>query len=195
MIERQKSTEVEHPVSELIKNRRSTRVFTSEMVDESKIRSLFEATRWAPSSTNEQPWIYLFATKDQPELWNKMIKALTPSNLEWVKDAPLIILSIARKAFVRNGKPNAYAMYDLGGANGILSLQAVELGLQVRQIAGFDGDIARAELNIPQDFELGVFMAVGFPGNPEQLPEPIKVKELAPRTRFLQQEFVRNEVF
>jgi nitroreductase len=192
---KQKSTTIEHPVSELIQNRRSTRVFRNERVPEEKIYSLFEATRWAPSSVNEQPWLYLYATPEQKELWNAMIEPLSEGNKAWVKDAPLLILSLARKAFMRNGMENFYAMYDLGGANALLAVQAVDLGLQVRQMAGFDREKARELLNIPDEFELGVFIAAGYPGNVEALPESIKTKELAPRTRFLQQEFVRNSVF
>jgi nitroreductase len=195
MPNRQKSSALHHPVSELIKNRKSTRAYTEERITEEKIFSLFEATRWAPSSTNEQPWLYLYATKDQTELWSKFIEPLNEGNKVWVKDAPLIILSLARKTFVRNGFANAYAMYDLGGANALLSLQAVELGLQTRQMAGFNREVARRVLNIPDDFELGVFIGVGYPGNPDLLPEPIKAKELAPRERYLQQEFVRNSIF
>jgi nitroreductase len=192
---KQKSTTIEHPVSELIQNRRSTRVFRNERVPEEKIYSLFEATRWAPSSVNEQPWLYLYATPEQKELWNAMIEPLSEGNKAWVKDAPLLILSLARKAFMRNGMENFYAMCDLGGANALLAVQAVDLGLQVRQMAGFDREKARELLNIPDEFELGVFIAAGYPGNVEALPESIKTKELAPRTRFLQQEFVRNSVF
>jgi len=192
---KQKSARQEHPVSDLIKNRRSARVYSDKTVSDEKIHSLFEATRWAPSSTNEQPWLYLYATKDQVQLWNKLMEPLDAGNKAWVKDAPLLILSLARKNFLRNGRPNFYAMYDLGGANSLLALQAVELGLQVRQMAGFNRDSARTVLNIPDDFELGVFIAVGYPGDLENIPETIKAKELAPRERFLQQEFVRNSIF
>ena len=68
----QKSQHIEHPVTDLIKNRKSVRAFSTSPIEQIKINSLFEATRWAPSSTNEQPWIYIYATKDQPELWNKL---------------------------------------------------------------------------------------------------------------------------
>lgn len=171
---KQKSDKPEHPVSDLIKNRRSIRVFRNEPVSTEKIYSLFEATRWAPSSTNEQPWLYLYATPEQQELWQNMIEPLSDGNKVWVKDAPLLILSLARKNFLRNGFGNFYAMYDLGGANAMLALQAVEMGLQVRQMAGFNREKAKALLHIPDDFEIGVFIAVGYPGDPESLPEPIK---------------------
>jgi nitroreductase len=191
----QKSREIEHPVSELIKNRKSVRAFSTAPIEQVKINSLFEATRWAPSSTNEQPWLYIYARKDQSELWNKLFEALNNGNKLWAKDAPLLILSLARKNFTRFPGANAHAMYDLGGANSFLSLQAVELGLQVRQMAGFNPETAKANLNIPNEYELGVFIAVGYPGDPETLPENLKQREFAPRERYMQHEFVMNKIF
>ena len=191
----QKSNQFEHPVSDLIKNRKSIRAFSSQPIDPDKINSLFEATRWAPSSTNEQPWVYIYATRDQTELWNKLFSCLNDGNKIWAKDAPLLILSLARKNFTRFHGTNTYSMYDLGGANSFLSLQAVELGLQVRQMAGFHREIATEQLNIPDTFEIGVFIAVGYPGDPESLPANLKTREAAPRERFIQQEFVMNHGF
>jgi len=191
----EKSATIEYPVSELIKNRKSTRAFSNHPIEREKIHSLFEATRWAPSSTNEQPWVYLYATKDQPELWNKLFDALTDGNKLWAKDAQLLILSLTRKNFSRNEWPNAHALYDLGGANSFLALQAVEMGLQIRQMAGFDSEKARANMNIPDQYELGVFIAVGYPGDLEALPENLKLREQSPRERFLQHEFVMNKTF
>lgn len=191
----QKSNQFEHPISDLIKNRKSTRSFSPQPIEPHRISSLFEATRWAPSSTNEQPWVYIYATREQEELWNKLFSCLTEGNRIWAKDAPLLILSLARKNFTKYSGPNAYAMYDLGGANSFLSLQAVELGLQVRQMAGFYVEKTVAELNIPDTFSIGVFIAVGYPGDPQTLPENLKLRELAPRERILQQEFVMNRTF
>jgi nitroreductase len=190
----QKSSNIDHPVFELIRNRKSIRAFKSIPVESIKINSLFEATRWAPSSTNEQPWLYIYATKEQ-DLWLKLFEPLNESNKLWAKDAPLLILSLARRNFSNYPGANAHAMYDLGGANSFLALQAVEMGLQVRQMAGFNYERTRVILNIPDHFEIGVFMAVGYPGDPGNLPENLKLRELAPRERFLQDEFVMNRSF
>jgi nitroreductase len=190
-----KSHHVEYQVSDLIKNRKSIRSFSDQMIEPEKITSLFEATRWAPSSTNEQPWFYVYATKDQTELWTKIFNSLDEGNKVWAKDAPVLIVSLARKNFTRFIGPNLYAMYDLGGANSFLSIQAVELGVQARQMAGFDHKQLIENLNIPDAYELGVIMAVGYPGDPETLPENLKTRERAPRERYLQQEFVRNKIF
>ena len=191
----EKSSSIEHPVLELIKKRRSIRAFSNEPIAADKICSLFEATRWAPSSSNEQPWVYIYATREQPEMWNKMFDCLNEGNRIWVKDAPLLILRLARKDFTHYGSANAHAMYDLGGANSFLSLQAVEMGLQVRQMAGFNHLKAVESFNIPNTYDVGVFIAVGYPGDPANLPEKLKQRELAPRERFLQQEFVMNKPF
>jgi nitroreductase len=190
-----KSDIIEHPISELIARRKSIRAFSKQTVEPEKINSLFEATRWAPSSTNEQPWVYVYATRDQTELWNKLFDALNEGNKVWAKEAPLLILSLARKDFTRYPGPNAHAMYDLGGANSFLALQAVELGLQIRQMAGFNRTKAIENLHIPDQYELGVIMAVGYPGDPSSLPENLKAREEAPRERLPQQAFVRNQTF
>jgi hypothetical protein len=70
------------------------------------------------------------------------------------------------------------------------------MGLQVRQMAGFDHAKTIQQIHIPTaTYEVGVFLAVGYPGNPETLPEKLKVREFEPRERFLQQEFVMNRIF
>jgi nitroreductase len=192
----QKSNQVEHPILDLIKNRRSARAFSKQPIEPERIYSLFEATRWAPSSTNEQPWLYIYATRDQPELWAILFECLNEGNKAWAKDAPLLILSLARKNFSKYPGANAHAMYDLGGANSFLSLQAVEMGLQVRQMAGFNHRKTIELVRVPETtYEVGVFMAVGYPGDPESLPEKLRDRELEPRERFLQQEFVMNKIF
>jgi nitroreductase len=192
----QKSNQIEHPILDLIRNRRSSRSFSSQSIEASIINSLFEATRWAPSSTNEQPWLYIYATRDQTELWNKLFECLNPGNKIWAKDAPLLILSLARKNFSKYPGANAHAMYDLGGANSFLSLQAVEFGLQVRQVAGFSPQLTIEQIKIPTDiYEIGVFLVIGYPGDPQTLPENLQLRERVPRERFLQQEFVMNQTF
>ena len=99
-------------------------------------------------------------------LWDKLFNCLNEGNKLWAKDAPLLIFSLARKNFSRYPGANAHAMYDLGGANSFLSLQAVEMGLQVRQMAGFNYDKTIEELRIPTEtYELGVFFFFFYPGD------------------------------
>lgn len=191
----ERSSGIEYPVSPEIAGRKSTRAYSERPVDEAHIRSLFEAVRWAPSSTNEQPWMYLYATNEQPELREKMNKAISESNRLWSDSAPLLVLALTRRSFLKNGTINAHAEYDLGGANAFLSLQAVHLGMQVRQMAGFSKETAIRELNIPDGYEPVVFIAIGYPGDPQALPEKLQLREAAPRERYRQESFVMNKLF
>jgi nitroreductase len=191
----QKSAEFESPIMDVIRMRRSRRAYAPIPVEPEKINSLFEAARWAPSSVNEQPWIYLYATKDQPELSGKIFDALNEGNKIWAQNAPLLIVSLVRKNFIRNDHPNTSARYDLGAANAFLSLQAAHLGLNVHQMGGFDHTKLKENLNIPDNYEPVVVLAIGYPGDLQTLPDHLKQRELAPRERYLQQEFVMNKSF
>ncbi len=189
------SSSIHYPVAELISERKSVRAYLNRPIEQEKINSLFEAVRWAPSSSNEQPWFYIYATPDQPELYKKISNLLNEGNRIWASQAPLLVVSLARKFFKKNEKPNSHALYDLGGANSFLALQAVHLGLQVRQMAGYNKAQAIEVLNIPDTFEPGVIIAIGYPGDPSALPDALLERELKPRERFPQDSFVSNKGF
>ncbi len=190
------ATGFDAPVLDVIKDRRSKRAYSNQPVEEEKIKSLFEAARWAPSSMNEQPWTYIYTTKDQSELWNRIFETLSEGNRIWAVDAPLLIVSLARTKFIRNGRTNTSARYDLGAANAFLSLQATALGLNVHQMGGYDKEKLVENLNVPLDeFEPGVVIAVGYPGDAEKLPDNLKQREEAPRLRYPQESFVMNKSF
>lgn len=190
-----KSNTIEHPVFAEIRERKSRRAYLPTPVSGETIKSLFEAARWAPSSSNEQPWAYLYATKDQPELWEKIFDSLMEGNKLWTREAPLLVVSMVRKNFLKNDKPNGSARFDLGAANAFLSLQATHLGLNVHQMGGFEKDKIIGNLNIPDTHEPVVVLAIGYPGTPEQLAEPFKTRETALRERYTQEFFVMNDTF
>ena len=188
------SHDFESDVLDVIKTRRSLRAFSNKPVESDKIKSFFEAARWAPSSSNEQPWSYIYAIAGQP-LWQKIFETLNKSNQVWAKDAPLLVVSLSRRHFLKNGMPNDSAKYDLGAANAFLSLQATQLGLNVHQMGGLNSNLLRTNLNIPDAIEVGVVMAIGYKGNIDQLPNHLKERELSPRVRISQNEFAMNHSF
>lgn len=181
---------VAHPVHELVQKRWSPRAFADRLVEPDKLNSLLEAARWAPSSSNEQPWSYLVATKDQPEEFARMLACLVEGNQIWAKHAPVLMISVARRTFARNGKPNEHARHDVGQAAAWLTMQAMALGLYVHQMAGFDAAAARATYSIPEDHEPVTAIAIGYLGDPRSLPEKLRERELAQGTRKAQREFV-----
>ncbi len=188
------SSDFESPVLDIIRHRRSRRAYSDRPIEPEKIKSLFEAARWAPSSMNDQPWAYIYAIKGQP-LWQKIFDTLNESNRVWAQHAPLLIVSLSRKHFSRNGHHNESAKYDLGQANAFLSLQATSLDLNIHQMGGFDHQKAKVDLNVPESYELGVIMAIGYYGDPSNLSDTLRQREIAPRQRYIQDAFVMNKTF
>jgi nitroreductase len=112
-----------------------------------------------------------------------MLDCLVEGNRVWAQAAPVLILSVAQKNFKRNDKPNRHAVHDVGLAAGNLLLQAAHEGLYVHQMAGFDVEKARSFLEIPATHEPVAMMAMGYLGDPKQLPAPLQERELERRTR------------
>lgn len=173
----------DHPVHPLIARRHSPRAFADRAVDASDLLSILEAARWSASSFNEQPWSFIVATRDQPDAHARLLDCLVPSNQAWAGAAPVLMLSIAHTTFVRNDKQNRHAAYDTGQAVAQMVLEATDRGLVVHQMAGFDADRARASFSVPEGHEVIAAIALGHPGDPDSLPEPLRQRESAPRTR------------
>jgi nitroreductase len=178
------------PIHDIVSHRWSPRAFDNRPVEPQKLRSLFEAARWASSSYNAQPWFYIIATKDNPENFNRVLQSFVEFNQGWAKDAPVIGLSVARLKFEHNGEANRHAFHDVGSASANLSLQATALGLQVHQMAGILPDKARELFKIPEGYEAVAGFALGYPGDPASLSEQMKERELAPRERKPVESFV-----
>jgi nitroreductase len=179
----QKPAPSDFPVHELIRERWSPRAFADKPVTKEVLRSIFEAARWAPSSSNEQPWAYLVAVKDDHDGFAKMLSVLVEFNAAWAKSAPVLAIAVAHLVFAKNNAPNRNAQYDTGAASALLSVEATAHGLAVHQMAGFDPEKARQVFGIPAGREAMAALAIGYPGDPNSLPQPLKDRELSPRTR------------
>jgi nitroreductase len=171
------------PVHDLIRHRWSPRAFDGRPVEPEKLRSLFEAARWAAASYNAQPWFFIIATKNDPENYKKVLESFVEFNQGWAKGAPVVALSVARMKFEHNGAPNNHAFHDVGQAAANLALQATALGLQVHQMAGILPDKARELFAIPEGHEAVAGFAIGYPGDPNTLPDKLREQEHAPRSR------------
>jgi nitroreductase len=180
------------PIHDLIRNRWSPRAFSDKPVSAETLKSLFEAARWAPSSSNEQPWVYLVATKDDTENFQKMLSVLVEFNANWAKHTPVLALSVAKLTFTKGNSPNRSAFHDVGAASSQLSLEATARGLLVHQMAGYDADKARKVFSIPADWDPVAAMALGYLGDPASLPSPYKERETAARVRKPITEFVMS---
>src|SRR3989442_5939754 len=186
----EKSAERQYPIHDLLRRRWSRRAFSDGRGDPAIMRSLLEAARWEPSSYNEQPWSFIVATKDDPVEFGRLLSCLVEGNIQWAQRAPVLMVSVARLSFEDDGKPNRHAFHDVGLAVANLIVQATALGLVVHQMAGIFPDKIRELYGIPEGYEAVAGIALGYPGDPQSLPEGLRKRELAPRERKPLTEFV-----
>lgn len=182
-VHRLKQADAHEDVLPVVRSRWSPRAFSDRAVSPAQLHRVFEAARWAPSSYNEQPWRFIVGQHGS-ETYQKILSSMAEFNQLWSSKAPVLILGVAKKNFSHNNSPNGFNLFDLGAASGFLTLQAAALGLFTHQMAGYNKEVARTALGIPDEFDLGSIMALGYQDEPSTLPhEQMVSQEVAPRTR------------
>lgn len=182
-------------IHNLISERKSIRAFSDKEISDEALITLLEAARWAPSSMNEQPWRFIVVRKENTEAFQKMIQCLNDSNKIWAQHASILLLTVANNTITTLNKPNAYAWHDIGLAIGNLSLQAISMDIFLHQMGGFKSEEAKKLFNIPNGFDPVSVIALGYQGNAEALPSPLRERELKQRERKPLSEIVYSNTF
>ncbi len=180
----------QYPIEEVLRQRWSPISFSNQAVEPEKLRSVLEAARWAASSYNEQPWSYIVATQDNPDEFSRLLKCLAEGNQVWAKHAPVLMLSVAKLTFERNGVENRHAFHDVGAASANLAIEAAAQGLLLHQMAGFDVPKAKETYGIPEGYDPVAAIALGYLGDPQTLSEALQQRQSSPRTRKSLDQFV-----
>jgi nitroreductase len=180
------------PVEPLLLKRWSPRAFAETPVSIADLKIVFTAAAWAASSHNEQPWRFVVGRKGDAT-WQAIFDALMPLNQLWAKAAPVLFAACAKKTFSHNGAPNGMAEHDVGAASANIALQATALGMHAHGMAGFDRDVLRERLTIPQEFNAVVCWALGYRGDPNSLQDNFRQMESTARKRKSLEAFVFNK--
>ena len=159
----------DHDIDPIFLNRWSPRAMSGEEMSEEELKPLFEAARWAPSSKNNQPWRFLYARRNTPN-WELFHNLVEEYNQRWAHRAAVLIVVVSKSTF-DDGEPMRTHIFDTGAAWANLALQGAKNGLVVHGMQGFHYDEARTALNVPDDFTVEAMVAIGRPGNREDLSE------------------------
>jgi nitroreductase len=182
-------------ILEIIQERWSPYALSSAPVEDYKLKAMFEAAGYAPSSNNEQPWIFVYATQADGKIFNDYLDFLVDSNRIWAKEAYVIIISFARLNFSKSGKPNRYAFHDTGMSVSNLLLQALALDIYVHQMGGYSVDKVKEYFKLDGGIEPVAVMAAGYQGEGLNLmPELLKRDETRRPRKSLTEYTFRNDL-
>jgi nitroreductase len=183
----------EADVDDAFVRRWSPRSFSSEPLAPEQVRSLFEAARWAPSASNLQPWLFVYADDEKTLALTRPI--LRDGNRRWADRAPLLVFVFARRSNPTTGEVNRLAAFDTGAAWMSLALQAQKLGLVAHAMGGIYPERAYAILGVrTEEYESLCAVAVGRRAAPDSLPDDLRAREV-PSTRKAIAEFALRGAF
>lgn len=180
-----------HP---LLKRRWSPRSFTTQPVDKQALQRIFEAARWAPSSSNDQPWRFIVGQKGE-KTWDMIFETLVDFNQKWAKLAPVLGLSIGNTISKKSGRPSKIYPYDVGQSMAYITFQAMQEGLFMHQMGGLDTDKAARLFNVPESFKVLTAFAIGHKGDPDLLEPDFEKMEKGERSRLELKEILFDEKF
>ena len=145
----------------IIKERRSTRMFKPEAVEKEKIEKLIEAGRWAASGGNTQPWEFVVITHEK---LISTLKMTMTGVMGMIDNVPaLICICVNRERRTHS------AHIDIGCALQNILLCAYSLGLGSCTISGFDAPCVTQLLELPDHLDPALFVILGYS---EKKPSP-----------------------
>ena len=165
-------------ILEIIQERWSPYSFSSSPVEPFKLKAMFEAASLAPSCNNEQPWMFVYATQDEKEIFSDYVGFLVEGNKLWASQAYALVISMARTKFTFSGKHNRFAFHDTGMAVSNLLMQGIALDVYVHQMGGYSVEKVKEYFKLGEDIEPVAMMAIGYLGDGSSLtPELLKRDE------------------
>jgi len=148
-------------VKQAILERRAFRSLDPIQITDELINDLAESAQLAPSCLNNQPWRFVFV--NDSTVLEKLHLALSSGNA-WAFKASLIVAVFSNKDYdclVKKNSTREYYLFDTGMATAFLILRATEMGLVAHPIAGFDEEIVKSVLEIPEDVTVITLVIIG----------------------------------
>jgi nitroreductase len=157
---------------EVVKKRRSHRMYKTDMPDDESIERILESARLAPTWANMQGMHYVIV-KD-PDKVNAVWKAVNQK--QKFVEAPIFIVGIIKEnGSGKNGNGEKYYPVDFGICFEHIILAATAENLATCWIGLFDENQIKKELGIPNKYRVLGLTPLGYP-----LKEKGEVKDRKP---------------
>ncbi len=180
----QKAADTSVPISELLANRWSPRVYDpTHVMTQQQVTRLAEAARWAASGNNAQPWRFAFTLRGE-ELFEKISAGmLSGFNASWAPQASLYVLAFANKFKADGSELDRHAAYFNNAlATSQLVFEAEAMGLKAHYMGGVLHDEILRSVGV-EDAWLTCVITIGAQGDASNVSEELQQREAAPRER------------
>ncbi|MGC8581642.1 MAG: nitroreductase family protein [Thermoplasmata archaeon] len=164
---------------ELVKARKSIRKYKDIDISNELLTSIFNVVRWAPSSNNIQPWLFI-AIRD---LDIKKKIATASQNQKFIYEAPVVIVACGLIDDSKDVIGNYMVSYpvDVAIAMTYLILAAHEKGLGTCWIGSFNEEKIRNILNLPSNLKVVAITPLGYPA---ESPNQTERKDISSILKF-----------
>ncbi len=167
---------------EVVKTRRSYRVFTEDVPEEEKVERILNVARIAPTWANGQPCSYIVVKKPEnvKAVWEAVGQA--PKFAQ----APMFIVGIvSEEASGTNSNGQKYYGVDFGICFEHLLLAATAEGLATCWIGWFNEGKIKSILGIPEDYKVMGITPLGYPVKPKgEITERKPLEEIVHYEKF-----------
>ncbi len=146
-------------VFDALKQRRATRFFSKQPIDEEVLRKLVYAAHRAPTGGNT-PYRRVMVVNDEKTL--RVLKMVCPGILG-EPSAVLLIYTDLKIAELRGKSTQFSSLVDAGAAAENVALAATALGVGSCFTMSYSEVAVKELLGIPDGFRTGVMVQVGYP--------------------------------
>jgi nitroreductase len=142
-----------------IRARRNVRRYTDRPVDPADLDRILESARRTPSSTNQQAWDFVVVTdkdrlRDLSSIWRYAAHVATSAA------TIAIVIPVTNDREERDEY-----QYDAGQVTMSIMLAAADFGIGSGHASVGDQALARRILGLPEDREVAILVALGYPAD------------------------------
>lgn len=156
----------------LLKSRRSVRIYQDKPVPHDLLLQILEAGRWAPTGANLQPWHFIVVTDPETRKEIGKVARFFFIKSSHVEKAPVVLVL----GFdTQKGK---YGRYDATLAGGNMMTMATSLGLGTCWIGAFEEPRVKEILEIPKNIDVIALITLGYPGEKSEAPPRVELEKI-----------------
>ena len=148
-------------VFETIRTKRAVRHYQDKPIPDEAVETILKAGRFSQSAKNRQPWHFV-AIRDRARLKQLAEAGRFSAHLGQAALGVVILTPPPEERF--------QIMFDAGQAAAYMQLAAWELGIGSCPVTAFARDQARQVLGAPDDLQVRIALAFGYPVNPPRPP-------------------------